>query len=298
MKYANLPITSREYKLMLNVTHFKEQEQGVREFWELVKFLASRQGAKITEPDDETGWYKLEKRKTYYLDTEALELQRNGFIVRVREEEKEQKRKYKLTLKYRSGDRYSSASKNLAIAQIEALNSAKREEKFEEDIIPPFTSKFSHSISLKYKKEISFQTIDNLKTIFTGLQELNIPNNQELKIVNNFIANEVAFKLNHRIAFTQETKDFQLKPCLSFWYLLGIQPELPLVGEFSFDYDLDQEQFELIAKDKNQLERFPYQVIKGANQLFTAIQKQVNWLNLNSTTKTSYAYEGFATPNL
>ncbi len=298
MPKTNLPITSREYKLMLNVTHFKERERGVREFWELVKFLAIKQGAKITEPEDETIWYELEARKTYYLDTETLELQRQGFIVRVREEEKEQKKKYKLTLKYRSSDRYLSASQHLATAQTSELQQAKIEPKFEEDILPPFRSKFSNSISIKSKQKINLNTIDDFKTIFPSLKELNIADQQELKIVNNFIANEAVFKLNYRIIFNQRVKDFQIKPCLSFWYLLGNnKQELPLVGEFSFDYDLEPKQLESLAKDNNELEIFAPQVVRGANQLFTAIQKQVNWLNFNSTTKTSYAYEGFANTN-
>lgn len=38
-------------------------------------------------------------------------------------------------------------------------------------------------------------------------------------------------------------------------------------------------------------------VVQGSNQWFASIQKQVNWLNFNSTTKTAYAYEAFAVKN-
>lgn len=38
-------------------------------------------------------------------------------------------------------------------------------------------------------------------------------------------------------------------------------------------------------------ENFSLEVIKGANQFFVALQKQVGWLDFNNTTKTAYAYE-------
>ena len=90
MKNTNLPITSREYKVMLNVANFKDRKQGVKEFWQLIEFLAISQGAKIITADDEDELYQEKNRKTYYLDTEALELQHKGFIIRVRKEEKKQ----------------------------------------------------------------------------------------------------------------------------------------------------------------------------------------------------------------
>ena len=38
MMTLNRPVTSREYKLMLNIDHFRDRDQGVQDFWELVKF--------------------------------------------------------------------------------------------------------------------------------------------------------------------------------------------------------------------------------------------------------------------
>ncbi len=292
MKNLNLPITSREYKLMLNVTLFKERELGVHEFWKLVESLAIRQGARIIKSDNGRKLYKEEQKKTYYLDTASQELKRNGFIVRVREEEKKGIKEYKLTLKYRSEDRYLSASQNLSVDPLDILEIKKDlKEKFEEDIIPPFKSKFSRSISLKSETEFDLDTIGQLASIFTNLKELNISSNQKLGIVNNFIANEVTLKLNPKINFAPEINIDPIEPVFSFWYLLGTPGELPLVGEFSFDYASEKE------TDQEKLEKFPLTFVQGANQWFASIQQQVNWLNFNSTTKTAYAYEGFATKN-
>lgn len=292
MKPNNLPVTSREYKLMLNVALFKAREQNSQEFWQLVEFLAISQGAKIIPPKNKDKWYKEELRKTCYIDTHHQELKRNGFILRLREEEKDKKTEFKLTLKYRSSDRYLSSGQNLSVAPLDTLaNIDQLSSKFEEDILPPFSSKFSHSLSLESEKKFDLNTIKDLNKFFPSLKELDIPSTQQLKIVNNFVANEVALKLKHKVIFAPEIDDFEIKPALSFWYLLGSKKELPLVAEFSFDYSSKKN------KQEEELESFPFPVVKGANQWFAAIQKQVNWLNFNATTKTAYAYEGVAGKN-
>jgi hypothetical protein len=43
----NKPITSREYKLMLNADRFENLEPGVKEFWGKVMALAEKQGGTI-----------------------------------------------------------------------------------------------------------------------------------------------------------------------------------------------------------------------------------------------------------
>ena len=38
------PITSREYKLMLMVERFENRQQGIKDFWCMVKCMAQEQG--------------------------------------------------------------------------------------------------------------------------------------------------------------------------------------------------------------------------------------------------------------
>lgn len=265
---------------MLNVMNFKNRSEGAREFWDLVKFLAYRQEVQITKENNKKDWYKKETRKTYYLDTEELSLCRNGYVLRLREEN-DNNTEYKLTLKYRSEDRYISASKDLS-----STTKEKQKLKFEEDIIPPFQSKFSHSNSIKSKQKIDLDDMEALEKLFPELTKLNIRAQTKLKKVNNFIANEVVLKFDSKIFF-DKGRDVKVKPCLSFWYLLGKSEELPLVTEFSFDYDMPKE-----LDKNNMLEQFPLSVVIGSNRLFRAIQKQSNWINFDTTTKTNYAYEG------
>jgi hypothetical protein len=60
----------------------------------------------------------------------------------------------------------------------------------------------------------------------------------------------------------------------------------PLVGEFSFDYDVAGS-----GTEENKLEMYPRQTVEGTNRFFGALQNQTGWLNFNTTTKTSFALE-------
>ncbi len=62
--------------------------------------------------------------------------------------------------------------------------------------------------------------------------------------VNGFEAHEIA----RWVGQLKFDKDPIVKACLSFWYLLGSENELPLIVEFSFDYDLPNEARDNSAK--------------------------------------------------
>jgi len=117
---------------------------------------------------------------------------------------------------------------------------------------------------------------------FPGLRELDIDENTPVETVNDFKALEVVRNLC-KLEFGEEPI---IKASLSFWYLTGEEDEWPLVGEFSFDYDvLDSE------ADEDELEMYPHRVVEGANRLFSALQKQEGWISFNTTTKTAFALE-------
>jgi hypothetical protein len=63
MDQSNLPVTSREYKLMLNVDRFKIRSEGSDAMWSLVEFLILKQGGDADADVEE----KI--RRTWYLDT-------------------------------------------------------------------------------------------------------------------------------------------------------------------------------------------------------------------------------------
>src|SRR6201988_1535974 len=101
MNVSNLPVTSREYKVMLNSDRFQDRNKGAERFLSLIDFLVRKQGGAIVEKQN-----KEERRQTSYLDTPQFALRQSGFALRLREEANA----FQLNLKYRGADRYLSAA--------------------------------------------------------------------------------------------------------------------------------------------------------------------------------------------
>ena len=264
----NRAVTSREYKLILSVDRFEDRQKGARVFGGLVEFLANRQKVEIENQDRE------KQRLTWYLDTPGLALRRHGYVLRVRK--KKEKDEYNVTLKYRHSDRYLSACRDLS-------SSIKGDPKFEEDILPPFRSKFSHSTKVKMDTAPALKTMGDVRQLYPGLDldEIEARADSPVRPVKGFTANEVARDLC-KIRF--DGKDPVVKAGLSFWYLGSGKDEIPLVAEFSFDYDVKD------PDATDELEQFPAHVVQSCNRLFETLQHQTAWTNPNFTTKTSYAY--------
>jgi hypothetical protein len=264
MTSSNHAVTSREYKLMLSSHRFKDRNQATDEFQELIAFLISKEGGEVT--DRQT---KEERRHTSYLDTPQFALRQNGFALRLREESAD---KFQLNLKYRDADRYISASKDLS-------STSQGKFKFEEDIIPPFTSKFSHSNSIETAQKPRLDHMKDVTALFPGLKELEIDENTPVITANNFRVFELTRKL---CKFKFDDSEI-LKASLSFWYLLN-ETHWPLVAEFSFDYDAAK-------TEEGQLESYSPTMVKRASGFFRSLQNQAGWLDLTTTTKTAFALE-------
>ena len=287
MTPTNRPITSREYKLMLNTERFRDRRAGAGLFWKLLAFLVENQGNEVisdlADPDK-----NVEKaRTTWYLDTPGYELQRANITLRVRDEP-EAKKRYKMTLKYRAPDRYSAAGNDVRCTE----EVDEDDVKFEEDVVPPFVSKFAYSISFK-SKDLSVPTrMADAVALFPGLAAYDIPADTPLRAVNGFQATEVVhfvgkLKLD-KMPTTRAAggmPEFVVKVALSHWYLRPDQNDYPLVTEFSFGFDAAGQ------KDDDRLERFPPTVVAGANRLFRDVQNQAGWLAQFGSTKTAYVFE-------
>ena len=248
---------------MLNSDRFRDRDKGAEKFLNLIEFLIQKEGGSIVEKQDEE-----ERRHTSYLDTPQFVLRQSGFALRLREEAKG----FKINLKYRGADRYLSAVQDLSGSQ-------KGKIKFEEDILPPFASKFSHSNSIETDTKPSLQTIKDVASLFTGIARLGIDEDTPVKTANDFMALEVVRKL----CKFQFGKTEIIKASLSFWYLV-IDTDWPLISEFSFDYDAAE-------SDESDLEDYSLQVVDGAKDFFGAVQNQTGWLDSTTTTKTAFALE-------
>lgn len=260
-------VTSREYKLILNSDRFQNRDKGCQAFGQLVEFLVAECGGVIEKKQNRTE--DEENRRTWYVDTPELALQQNKFVLRIRQEGDI----YKTALKYRSSDRYISASKN--------VDTSTGKTKFEEDITPAFISKFSKSASIETGEPPAFNTVGDIVQLFPGLGALELSGSIPVTTVNNFVANEV-FRKAGRIKFADQTPS--VKAAFSFWYFPERIGEYPLITEFSFDYDSPNE------SDEN----FPVTVVEASNKFFAALQKQSGWINRDNDTKTSYAYESLS----
>jgi hypothetical protein len=254
-------VAAREYKLILTTERFGDRAAGSTAFRKLAMELARAKGGTVV--DKQKG---EEVRRTWYLDTPGNDLRRHEFALRVR---LEGGKEYKTTLKCRSADRYLAASHSLA-------GSDKIEEKFEEDILPPFQSRFSNSAIYRSKSEPRFATVGDVAKIFPGFAKLPIAPEAKLAPVNDLHIHEIFRKLC-QVDFGPGPA---VKAGISFWYLTEKTDEWPLIAEFSFDY----------APEKP--ERFPARTVERANAWFTALQGLPGWFNFDATTKTRFAYEG------
>ncbi len=181
MARTNRPLTSREYKLMLNPDRFTDQGAGIAAFHDLLEFLFERLGVEDVDREDIS-----ENRRTWYVDTAGHALRNAGFVLRVREEIGEDK-PFKVTMKQRGSDRYIAAAHD--------IGSDGGKSKFEEDILPPFISRFSYSSSFRAGRAPSFGDLRGIREVFTGLPDFEASNGTPVKRVNGFEAREIAYKL-------------------------------------------------------------------------------------------------------
>jgi hypothetical protein len=272
---SNLPVTSREYKLMLNVDRFRDRVQASQEFFDLVNFLVKKEGGKVEAEQDTEEQNEEESRRTSYLDTPELALHQQGFALRLRREEGDDAKGFQVNLKYRDPDRYVSAAQDVSSPRADKT-------KFEEDILPSFTSKFSHSTSIESGALPDLGSMGKVMDLFPGSGDLDIDEDADVKRVNDFEALEVVRKLC-KLEFGGTPT---IKASLSFWYLPEGADGWPLVGEFSFDYDAPDD-----GADGATLESYPCEVARGAGRLFKALQSQEGWFDLDGTTKTAFALE-------
>jgi len=262
-----LPVTSREYKILLNSKKFHNIENGVEGFCsEFKKILDVLEGNFIE-------YEETIKRKTWYLDTRKSELQKKSYVLRIRKEQGSNK-KFKITLKFRDPDRYLSASKDITASK-------KYKHKFEEDILPPFTPQYSHSVSINKKISPPLRNINDAIRMFPCIGELNLDENSELISPKKFIAFETTCWIG---AFDFENNDGSIKACLNFWHNSAKRNGIPLIAEFSFDYDS-------IEVNENEIEKFKLINISKSKELFLRMQKMSAWIDASpSKTKTQLAY--------
>lgn len=257
------PITSREYKLILNSDRFADRAAGSASLQQLVAFLAEKLGGSIKRQKKE------DRRTTTYLDTSDFRLREAGFAFRLRHEQ--DGKTVKLTLKHRSEDLAQAAT-----APVDAASGLKAELKFEEDILPPYRTIFSRSCAIRSRTAPDLADVDRAVRLYPGLAGMGVPGQEKLVPVNGFTATEI-FRNLCKIGYPKAPP---IKLGLSFWYG-GKAGGWPLIAECAFDFDWSPKK-----------KRFDPKQIRNADNLFRLLQQQPGWFDSEATTKTRYAYEG------
>ena len=126
---------SREYKMLVKHEPFVAPAEATKAVWdeveEAVRTLATvRTKGKFDEQ---------ETPRIVFLDTPDYTLRRDGLVLRQRVVNKA----VEYTLKCRSEDRYLAAG-----TDVRAADGQESERKLEEDIVPPFRCRFSHSMTI------------------------------------------------------------------------------------------------------------------------------------------------------
>ena len=259
---------------MLDTNRFMDRKKGTKEISNIIETLIEKQGGKFKEDVEE------KERKTWYLDTNTYELYcNNNFLLRIRKEKKKSD-EYDVTLKCRHPDRYISASHDLS-SSVKGI-----EYKFEEDIITPFISKFSHSASLKGEQKPDFNTMKDLIYVFPGL-DLGIDADESLSKVNNFEAIEISSEIG-KITFAG---DKTVKAYLNLWYS-SAEEKTPLIVEFTFNYGAKEQD----EAKKMLLEEYSHSLVLGAGAFYQSLQRD-NIADSHATkTKTDLVYQGKCKP--
>lgn len=279
-------ITSREYKLLLSTTRFRDRDSVCAEWLELVHRVVRRAGGKVFTqreleemkakagdkepdkwPDSQPEEWIEKKRTTSFLDTRDGGFRNQGWILRVRRK----KKSVDLTAKFRCPDRLLAASKS-------AASPAGGELKFEEDIVPPFASQYSRSNTLEDQKEdVLPGTVRTAADLFPALGELGIPGNTPVEVVDDLVVHEVA----RRVGGFRFGDGPMLEMSHTFWYVIEADSDrhFPMVAEFSFEFVPQDGEFDLAT-------------VAGASTVYRELQAQAGWLDVSGTTKSSLVAAG------
>ncbi len=263
---ANPDVTSREYKLMLDPSHFIYNDESTN-----VSSLLSAVETSIenTIMRNVTGSPYLAKiRDVKFYDTaNSCELMGMGYSFRERIENNNSE----VTLKFRDADRY--------IADFEDLSaiSSSAETKLESDIgytsTVPFKVVYSHSTKVPNTRNIN--EMKDINVQFPGFEtNYGYTDSTALSLVGNLTIREHVYK-----GLTIDLGQFDAEISVTLWYN-GIPSgtQSPVVAEISYKY-LDA------SAD------YTKAVVNRAKTAFLALQGLTAWVDSNSKTKTQFVYD-------
>jgi len=229
---APMPLNSHEHKLLLNKDRFEDMESAFSDYWLIVKTVAEEQGLKIREFENGFEW---KHNQVAFYDTEDLELNKKGFLIRKRAKYKKGQldSAFTLTLKFKADDYESASMVDLALA--EGYKPKSDEIEVEVDIVagahPDSEPSEFYSVQNSVVLDVDTgNTLADYAKIFPVLGTLGLDLSLVLKPVNGIEAEEFIVKTGY-IDFGN---DLLGRVDMSAWIIDG-----KIIPEFSYDHPLD-----------------------------------------------------------
>ncbi len=270
-----MKIESREYKLLIDHTLFRHRSEAVDEIWREI-----RRGAKHLPAVRIKGDLKPEStRSVRFLDTPDFTFRRNGLLLRQRWGADSSE----LTLKCRSEDLFLAFGTDVSPAKGMAV----KPPKFEEDIAPPFLSRFSHSVTVPGavaekpgKPPKAPASVADAEAIFPVIgtltsDERSLHGKVEIRTVQGIVVQETVWK-SDTIEIRVDDASKPLKSSFAAILWTRGPSETPVIAELSFK----------IGTDDGYLSR---SAAEGARSLYRALQGLDSYRS-DARTKTEYVY--------
>ncbi|RCJ37910.1 hypothetical protein A6770_14060 [Nostoc minutum NIES-26] len=212
-----------------------------------------------------------DQRIIRFYDTDDYLLYRNSYILRERQDVNNDEKE--VTLKFRHPDRYISQDRDMKVVDID-----RGETKFEEDIKTPFGVLYSFSSTQKLLTNEKLDEIQDAAQLYPDLVDKisTLKGEDKIRTIGIDIREIVVKGARFQI---RNNPQIYSKCALIVWYENNQKQEKPLAVEFSFKYG-----------DEN--EEYTRKMAQRAYDVFQILQeKLIDWVDLNSDTKTAYIYK-------
>lgn len=257
---ADPTLTGKEYKVLLAPTKFSSNLVTTAN-----SFLSDLRIALRAVNFDRTidGSFADDKIRTvrYYDSPGTCRLRGLGYNFRERVNNGERE----ANLKFRSETKSVAASADVS------GSSADAETKFEVDITPPFKQVYSHSTSQPLSNSKNLNILDDVEDLFPGTEDLDLPSNEDFKIVSNLTISEYTYD-GPESDLGAQTAEFTL----TLWY--ANSSALVSNAEISFKVEDNDGDFTGPVDTRSKL-------------LFDTIRNMTSWVSTSSTTKTDWVYK-------
>jgi hypothetical protein len=264
-------VVSREYKVMLKKERFVGSQADLIKkaelFWKTFK-----DSIKDIVIDTDGTLNKVDKQRTIrFHDSADCYLRENSYVFRERVDLATGVRE--VTLKFRHPDRYISQDRNMAAADTENGKT-----KFEEDIKLPFLKLYSFSTKQPISENKSLNKLNDPADLYPDLKKRlkSFPKNESIGIVGDFTARELVISgADFQI---EKSPKVEAECALIAWYEESGDKDAPVVVEFSFKYENEQEEYD-------------GESAQVAYDVFCTLEgKLTEWIDSEGPTKTAYVY--------